>query len=185
MKIKSYFIALITLIAFNGFSQVELGDKVPGFKSTDQFGNEWELKKNLDQNYLVIYFYPVAFTGGCTKQACSYRDRKSDLSDIGAAIVGISGDNSETLKMFAEENHLNFTLLSDADGNISDIFGVPRSEGGTITREIKGNSFELSRQVTIKRWTFILDKKGKLIYRDSEVNAQEDSNKVTEFLNSL
>ena len=182
---KTSLIAILALITLNGFSQVDLGEKVPAFKATDQNGNEWELRKNLKQEYLVIYFYPAAFTGGCTKQACSYRDRKDDLSQLGAAIVGVSGDKAETLGMFAEEHQLNFTLLSDESGSIAEIFGVPKGKGGTITREIKGKSFDLSRTTSIKRWTFILDKKGKLIYRDSEVNAQEDSNKVAELLKSL
>lgn len=62
------------------FSQVDLGDKVPNFTTVDQDGAKWVLKKQLKSaDYLVIYFYPAAFTGGCTKQACSYRDQKGNL----------------------------------------------------------------------------------------------------------
>ena len=182
--------AILTSATFIIFSlavmaQAELGEKVPNFETTDQNGNTWELRKHLNQDYLVVYFYPAAFTGGCTKQACSYRDMSGDLSSLGAAIVGISGDKTETLKMFAAENNLNFTLLSDENGAIADIFGVPKGAGTTITREINGKTYDLSRGASLKRWTFILDKKGKLIYRDSEVNAAEDGQKVAEFLQSL
>jgi peroxiredoxin Q/BCP len=166
-------------------SQVEIGDKIPNFKVPDETGKTWELKKNLSQEYLVVYFYPAAFTGGCTQQACSYRDMSEDLSSLGATIVGVSGDNPSTLKMFKAQNNLNFTLLSDENGDIAGIFGVPTREGTTITREIDGKSFDLSRGATIQRWTFILDKQGKLIYKDAAVNASEDSRKVTEFIQSL
>lgn len=76
-------ILILILIFFTvnfSYSQVKLGEKVPNFTSLDQEGSKWALKKNLkSSNYLVIYFYPAAFTGGCTKQACSYRDRKGNL----------------------------------------------------------------------------------------------------------
>lgn len=167
-------------------AQVELGEKVTGFTAVDQDGSKWVLKKQLKSaDYLVLYFYPAAFTGGCTKQACAYRDQKGELEAVGAQVVGISGDKPETLELFALEHGLNFTLLSDEEGEIASIFDVPYNEGGTINREIKGQSMDLERGATIQRWTFILDKKGTLIYRDTEVNAEQDSNKVVEFLSSL
>ncbi len=175
-------------LLFSGllFSQAELGEKVPNFSATDQDGSKWVLKKHLrDADYLVVYFYPAAFTGGCTKQACAYRDQKGDLEAVGAQVVGISGDKPETLEMFALENGLNFTLLSDEHGEIASLFDVPHNEGGSITREIKGTSLDLVRGSTIQRWTFILDRQGTLIYKDTEVNAEEDSSKVLDFISSL
>ncbi len=168
------------------YSQVSLGEKVPNFSALDQDGTKWNLKKQLkSSDYLVVYFYPAAFTGGCTKQACSYRDQKGDLAKVGAQVVGISGDNPETLELFALEHGLNFTLLSDESGAIATLFDVPQNEGSTISREIKGVAMDLTRGTTIRRWTFILDQKGNLIYKDTEVNAGEDSHKVVEFLDSL
>ncbi len=179
-------IVLITVVFSFAFSQTSLGEKIPNFTASDQDGDKWVLKKHIKSaEYLVVYFYPVAFTGGCTKQACSYRDQKGELAGVGAQVVGVSGDKSETLGLFALEHQLNFTLLADENGEIADLFGVPHGEGGSITREIKGQSFDLERGTTIKRWTFIVDQKGTLIYRDMEVNAEQDSNKVKEFLSSL
>ena len=166
--------------------QIATGEKVPNFNALDQDNLNWVLKKELRKaDYLVIYFYPAAFTGGCTKQACSYRDHKGDLEAVKAQVVGISGDNPVTLGLFALEHHLNFTMLSDESGTIAKIFGVPMGEGGTLNREIKGKSFDLKRGATIQRWTFILDQKGTLIYKDTEVDSANDSNKVLEFLTSL
>ena len=184
-KISSIALILMTLSAL-AFSQTSLGEKIPNFTALDQDGDKWVLKKQIKSaEYLVVYFYPAAFTGGCTKQACSYRDQKGELESVEAQIVGVSGDKPETLGLFALEHQLNFTLLADENGEIANLFGVPQNDGGSITREIKGQSLDLERGTTIQRWTFILDKKGTLIYRDMEVNAAEDSNKVKEFLSSL
>jgi peroxiredoxin Q/BCP len=178
--------ALLILLSGTLSSQVELGQKVPNFTAMDQDGVKWALKKHLKAaDYLVIYFYPAAFTGGCTKQACAYRDHKGELESVGAQVVGISGDKQETLQLFALENGLNFTLLSDQQGEIASLFNVPHKEGGTVTREIKGESVDLERGSTIQRWTFILDNKGTMIYKDTEVNAEVDSNKVLDFISSL
>ena len=185
MKKFTSVLFLLLVISTVIFSQTSLGDKVPSFTALDQDGSKWVLKKHLKSaDYLVVYFYPAAFTGGCTKQACSYRDQKGELAAVGAQVVGVSGDKAETLGLFALEHNLNFTLLSDVSGEIATLFGVPQNEGGSINREIKGQSLDLERGTTIQRWTFILDQKGTLIYRDMEVNAEEDSNKVKEFLSS-
>ena len=184
---KLIFLALIILgISAQNNAQAVLGEKVQNFTSLDQDGEKWALKSNLkESDFLVIYFYPVAFTGGCTAQACSYRDQKGELAEVGASVAGVSGDTPETLKLFALEHSLNFTMLSDESGEIADIFGVPHGEGGTIQREIDGSSHDLTRGTTIQRWTFILNNDGELIYKDTEVDAAGDSGKVLEFLASL
>ena len=179
-------IILFFFISNLSFSQVKLGEKVPNFSTLDQDGSKWVLKKQLKSaEYLVIYFYPAAFTGGCTKQACSYRDQKGELAKVSAQVVGVSGDKPGTLALFALEHQLNFTLLADESGELASLFDVPQNEGGSINREIKGQELALVRGTTIQRWTFILDQKGNLIYKDTEVNAEGDSSKVVEFLSSL
>lgn len=184
---KLLFISLIILgfmVQTNG--QAVLGEKVSNFSTLDQEGKKWTLKSNLKKSeYLVIYFYPVAFTGGCTAQACSYRDQKGELASVGASVAGVSGDSPETLQLFSLEHSLNFTMLSDESGTVASIFDVPYGEGGTISREIKGAALDLTRGTTIQRWTFILDNTGTLIYKDTEVDAANDSGKVLEFLSSL
>lgn len=173
-------------IALQSKGQAVLGEKVPNFNTLDENGEKWVLKSNLKKaDYLVIYFYPAAFTGGCTKQACSYRDQKGELAAVGASVAGVSGDSPETLKLFALEHSLNFPMLSDESGEMAAIFDVPHGDGGTIQREIKGTSLDLTRGTTIQRWTFILDHSGTLIYKDTEVDAAGDSGRVLEFLASL
>jgi len=176
-------LTLISAALATAYAQLDLGEQVPDFSALDQDQSEWKLSDGMQQNdFLVLYFYPAAFTGGCTKQACSYRDQKSDLEALGAGIVGISGDKAETLKLFAQQHNLNFTLLSDHSGELAHMFGVPQGEGGSIMREIQGRSLNLERGSTIQRWTFVVDKQGKLIYKDSEVDAVNDSQKVLDFI---
>jgi peroxiredoxin Q/BCP len=185
---KRFFLISLIIMGWmaNISAQAILGEKVPNFKTTNQDGEKWVLKKTLkESDYLVLYFYPAAFTGGCTKQACSYRDQKGELAKVGATVAGVSGDAPETLQLFAMENSLNFNMLADETGSVASIFGVPQNEGGSITREIKGKELNLTRGTTIQRWTFILDREGTLIYKDAEVDAANDSGKVLEFLSSL
>ncbi|WP_299522947.1 peroxiredoxin [uncultured Lutibacter sp.] len=158
-------------------TELNVEDKVPTFSGLDDTGNEWNSSDVLS-DFLVVYFYPAAMTGGCTAQACAYRDDKVTFDKMGVTIIGVSGDEVANLKHFKESSQLNFPLLSDPIGNIAKIFGVPTKDGGSITREFNGDSFMLTRGVTAARWTFVLDKDRKIIYKNAEVTAAEDSKKV-------
>jgi peroxiredoxin Q/BCP len=162
------------------------GDKVAGFKAIADDGSVWKSKKALKKSNLVVYFYPAAMTGGCTKQACAYRDDQADLAKLNAQVVGVSGDEVKNLELFKMAHNLNFTLLSDPKGEIAGLFGVPfQSERKSIKREIDGQEFDLFRDVTTSRWTFVLDQKGRVIYKSTEVNPEQDSKAVMEVLKNL
>ena len=161
---------------------LNVGDKAPNFTATSVDGSSWSLKNHVGDKNIVVYFYPAAMTGGCTKQACAYRDFGSDLESEDAMVVGISGDNVGGLKIFKNAYDLDFTLLSDSSGEIAQKFGVPTRDGGTIEREIDGKNVELVRGATASRWTFIIDKDGKVVYKNDEVNAQDDPQDVLNFL---
>jgi peroxiredoxin Q/BCP len=161
---------------------LKVGDNVTDFEAIDDQGISWKLSDHLRVNYLIIYFYPAAFTDGCTTQACSYRDINKELAMMNASVVGISGDEVKNLAMFKKENNLNFTMLSDKNGEVAKIFGVNVKEGGTTDKEIGGQKLQLTRGITTSRWTFIIDGNGKLIYRDNNVNAATDSQTVLEFI---
>lgn len=184
MKKLISIIALLTLtisVMAQNANELKIGDKVSEFSGLDDNGNIWN-SSSVKTDFLVVYFYPAAMTGGCTAQACAYRDDKATFDKIGATIVGISGDEVKNLKYFKEADQLNFPLISDSDGAISKTFGVPTKEGGSITREINGENFLLARGVTSSRWTFVLDKNRKVLYKNMEVNAAEDAKKVLEVI---
>jgi peroxiredoxin Q/BCP len=173
--------ASIALFAAVG-GALQVGDSAPSFVANDQDGNLWKSEDHLGKGYLVVYFYPAAMTGGCTKQACSYRDQKSGFDNMRVEVVGVSGDPVKNLKYFQEAHQLNFTLLSDVSGEIATKFGVPIGQGGVITRSIDGQEKELARMVTASRWTFVVDPQGKVVYKDADVDAAADSQKVIDFV---
>jgi peroxiredoxin Q/BCP len=183
---KTLFVVLFTMFSVNVFSQnpstISVGDKAPEFKTLADDGSMWNVKDYLGKKNIVVYFYPAAMTGGCTKQACAYRDMKTEIESADAVVVGVSGDNVEGLQLFKKAENLNFTLLSDEKGEIAAKFGVPIRDGGTITREVDGENYELVRGVTTQRWTFIIDKKGKIAYKDEQVNVEKDTEQVLEFI---
>ncbi|MEX0928469.1 MAG: peroxiredoxin [Balneolales bacterium] len=168
----------IPAIAFGQDEGPGVGDQAPEFEARSDDGNMWSSKDVVGESLLVVYFYPAAMTGGCTAQACSFRDDRTKLTEMGAEVIGISGDNVNSLQIFRRANNLNFPLLSDPDGSIARSFGVPLRDGGTITREIDGQEVELTREVSTSRWTFIIDREGKIVYKDTDVNASGDSQTV-------
>jgi peroxiredoxin Q/BCP len=185
MKQTLILLVFALILAFNAHSQeLNVGDKAPNFISQSDNGSDWNVDKYLGKKFIVVYFYPAAMTGGCTKQACAYRDFKKEISSADAVIVGVSGDNVEGLKVFKKAYGLNFTLLSDESGEIATKFGVPMRDGGTITKEVNGKSYDLTRGTTASRWTFIIDKSGKIAYKNTSVDATKDTEQVLEFIKS-
>lgn len=180
---KTIFLFFVTiLLAFNTLAQVAVGDKAPVFTAKTDEGSTWKLADYIGKKNVVVYFYPAAMTGGCTKQACAYRDAQPAIETANAVVVGVSGDNPEGLKLFKKAENLNFMLLSDEKGEIAKSLGVPIKDGGTITREIDGKSFDLTRGATASRWTFIIDKKGNIVYKNEQVDAAKDAEAVLAFL---
>jgi len=184
MKLVYLFIFLIAF-SLPSFGQETTnpvkGDKIGDFSAINDTGKLWN-SSEVKSPFLVVYFYPAAMTSGCTKQACAYRDDKSKLEKMGVTVIGVSGDKVENLKHFKESYHLNFTLLSDTEGKLAHKFGVPTSRGGSITKAFNGNNFLLTRGITASRWTFVLDKKRKIIYKNSEVNAADDSKNIIKII---
>ncbi|NOR74951.1 MAG: redoxin domain-containing protein [Draconibacterium sp.] len=186
MKSLIIFSLLFIGLSTNLFSQenqmLKVGDKAPEFKTLTDDGSTWDIKDYLGKKYIIVYFYPAAMTGGCTKQACAYRDFKTNIKSANAVVVGVSGDNVDGLKLFKKTHDLNFTLLSDASGEIAKKFGVPTRDGGTITREVEGESYDLVRGTTASRWTFVIDEKGKVVYKNDTVSAANDTEEVLNFI---
>ena len=96
-----------------------VGQEVPTFNANDQNGHLWQSESQAAPGkYRVFYFYPAAMTGGCTRQACNYRDRLLDIKESHVEILGISADPVTNLKIFRDAYDLNFTLLSDINSLI-------------------------------------------------------------------
>jgi thioredoxin-dependent peroxiredoxin len=167
-------------------NDLKVGDPAPTFAATDDQGHEWKSADHVGKKILVVYFYPADMTGGCTKQACGFRDDMKALGGKGVEVVGVSGDSVQNHQFFKKYHHLNFTLLADEHGDVAKKFGVPVKAGGEFkTKDAEGNPAVLKRGVTIARWTFVIDKNGKIAYKDPKVNAAEDSKKIQEVVDKL
>jgi thioredoxin-dependent peroxiredoxin len=115
--------------------------------------------------------------------AQAFRDAMHKLTDKGVEVVGISGDSVATHEMFKEVQKLNFTLLSDENGDIAKKFGVPFGKGAKVTAKgPKGEPIESERAGTAARWTFIIGKDGKIAYKNVKVMPADDAKKILEFL---
>lgn len=102
-------------------------DVAPDFELPDQHGELRRLSTMLQNGPVALFFYPVASSGGCTKEMCSVRDRSAEFEAVGAQRVGISRDPVAAQLRFAEANGLDFPLLSDSDGAVCAAYGVDRS----------------------------------------------------------
>jgi peroxiredoxin Q/BCP len=166
-------------------TDLKVGDKAPVFTSTDDQGKEWKSTDHVGKKVVVVYFYPADLTGGCTKQACGFRDDAKKLADKGIEVIGVSGDSVKNHQLFKKVHKLNFTLLADEDGAVAKKFGVPLTAGGTFKFKGDGGEIELKRGVTAKRWTFVIDKDGKIAHKNTDVKAAEDSKQILEKLEKL
>jgi thioredoxin-dependent peroxiredoxin len=172
----------------------EVGSLAPSFDGTADDGKPWKSSDFVGKKIVVVYFYPADMTGGCTKQACGFRDDMKVLTDGGVEVIGISGDSVKNHQFFKEYHKLNFTLLADEKGEIAKKFGVtvgkggvaqPKDKDGNFLKDKDGNPVELKTDVRAARWTFIIGKDGKIAYKDDKVNAEKDSKKILEAIEKL
>jgi peroxiredoxin Q/BCP len=98
------------------------GAAAPDFESTLDDGTPFRLSDALKTSPVVLYFYPKDFTGGCTKQACSFRDRFADITEAGALLLGVSGDSEESHARFRDRYELPFRLIADPEKRIIEAY---------------------------------------------------------------
>ena len=120
--------------------RLDTGDIAPTVTLTGADGAQVSLD-DLRGSRAVVYFYPKAFTPGCTTEACDFRDNEASFAERGYRVVGISADSPERLGEFAKEHDLPFTLLSDPESRTARAWGAwgrrdaddPASEGPVRT----------------------------------------------------
>lgn len=145
------------------------GDPAPGFELPDQNGELHSLEDYRDQ-WVALYFYPKDDTPGCTTEACEFRDDIFKYRRMGAQIVGISLDDSESHREFADKYGLPFPLLADTEGETADAYGVKsRFLGMTMA----------------KRQTFLIDPHGNIAKHYEDVDPDTHSNELLADLSEL
>lgn len=125
---------------------VDIGDEVPDFELPDQNGTPRRLSTMIADGPIALFFYPAALTGGCTREACHFRDLAAEYREAGVQRVGISMDAVEKQKKFADVHSFDYPLLADTDGTVADIFGVRRGKLGTkLGAPVKRRTFAIGR----------------------------------------
>jgi thioredoxin-dependent peroxiredoxin len=127
---------------------LESGKKAPDFTLAADDGTKVKLS-SLRGSPVVLYFYPKDDTPGCTKEACSFRDRKQELAELGVKVLGVSPDNVASHEKFRDKFSLNFPLLADPDLQVAEKYGA---WGEKILYGKKS--------MGIRRSTFLIDSKG-------------------------
>ncbi|MFX1319620.1 MAG: peroxiredoxin [Promethearchaeota archaeon] len=132
-------------------SMPEVGQVAPNFVGITDDDSKLELN-SLKGNIVVLYFYPKAYTPGCTKEACSFRDNMIRLTGMGVKVVGVSTDSVKRQAGFKVKHELSFPLIADADKKIVELYGVKGIAG------------------IAKRVTFLLDREGVIQFIWPKVN---------------
>jgi peroxiredoxin Q/BCP len=162
---------------------LKVGDKAPAFEARTDADATWSSTDRVGKKWVVVYFYPGDFTPGCTAQANAFRDAMHKLTDRGVEVVGVSGDSVPTHALFKAAQKLNFTLLADEDGSVARRFGVPVGPGGKArAKNAEGKAIDVTRKATAARWTFVIGKDGKIVYKNTRVIPSQDARAITEFI---
>jgi len=167
MKVTRLLTLLAAMSFFSLFASAEplkVGDDAPVVSAVTDTGTTLDLGEVYKNNaYTVVWFYPKALTGGCTKQGCSLRDASAELTKHGATVIGVSLDSVEKQKEFKAVNHFPFPLLADTDKKVTKAFGQ-------------------SATLFASRECYVI-KGGKIVYKDTGVTDQQAAN-VLAFLAS-
>lgn len=142
---------------------VQVPYDAPDFTLPDEAGANHSLK-DFAGEWLILYFYPKDDTPGCTTEACSLRDARDDLMELGAHVVGVSKDDASAHEKFKAKHSLNFTLLSDPEGKTIEDYGAwgPKMFG----------------KVGILRKTFVINPTGQVVKVYGRVTPQGHGDQV-------
>jgi peroxiredoxin Q/BCP len=164
---------LVALALASGWAHAEapeVGASAPEFRLQDQNG-DWHELKDYRGKWVALYFYPKDNTPGCTTQACGFRDNIFAFRKADAVILGISVDDVESHKKFAEEHSLPFTILADSDKATAKQYGVLKKFFGVME--------------AARRDTFLIDPNGTIVKHYREVNPEGHSEIVLADIEAL
>lgn len=161
----------VTVTAAGAFTAAPaVGTAAPDFSLTTNEGNTANLK-DFRGKWVVLYFYPKDFTGGCTLEAHNFQADLAKYEAINAVILGVSVQDAESHKSFCAKEGLSFKLLADTDTKVSDAYGSLKDYGGGTMLSLRN--------------TFIIDPKGKIAKVFEKVSPAGHSAEVLTALASL
>jgi glutaredoxin-dependent peroxiredoxin len=153
---------------------VDVGAKAPDFTLPNQDRAQVTLSEELKKGAVVLAFFPAAFSGVCTTEMCTFRDQASELNKVNATVFGISVDTFFAQKAWADQQKLNFPLLSDFNKEVIRKYGVV-------------NPDMIGLKDISKRAVFVIDKTGVVRHREvlDDARNEPDYGKVRQALASL
>ena len=149
---------------------MEIGNLAPDFTLMGSDGKEHKLSDYRGKK-VILYFYPKDNTPGCTTEACDFRDNINEINNLNAIVIGISKDNLNSHNKFIEKFNLPFTLLSDEEKVVCELYDV-----------IKEKNMYGKKVLGIERSTFIINEEGILIKEFRKVKVKGH---IEEVLNEL
>ncbi|MBL8258973.1 MAG: peroxiredoxin [Candidatus Competibacteraceae bacterium] len=152
--------------------KLKIGDPAPMFVATTTDGGRVSLSDYFGTK-LVLYFYPMDDTPGCTKQACSLRDHYREIRGRGADVLGVSTQDAESHQRFTEKYQINFPLVADTDSAVAHAYGAI---GGGLIGAAK-SLFGVANRVT-----FIIDESGRIAHIIEAPDCANHADEVLKFL---
>lgn len=147
--------------------KLETGAAAPDFEAETYGGEKVRLSDFYGEGTVALYFYPRDNTPGCTKEACSLRDGREELSALGVRVVGVSTDGVKSHENFRDKHSLNFPLVSDREKKIVELYGVKSKFGSA------------------RRVTFLIDGQGRIRHVWNKVKTSAHAEEIAEKVREL
>jgi thioredoxin-dependent peroxiredoxin len=155
----------LTMALFSSAEPLKVGDPAPVVSGITETGAPLNFADAYKSSpYTLVFFYPKAFTPGCTAQSCSLRDGYEQLAKLGVTVIGVSTDSVETQKKFKDEYRLPYTLIADTDKAVLKAFGQ-------------------SALVFASRQAYLI-KEGQIVYADTKGSTKQQSADILKFLSA-
>ena len=146
---------------------LEIGSHAPDFEAETYGAEKIRLSDFYSKGTVALYFYPRDNTSGCTKEACSLRDAEEELASLGVQVLGVSTDGVKSHENFRDKLSLNFPLLSDKSREIVDLYGAR------------------SKSDSARRFTFLIEKGGRIAHIWKKVKTSAHAEEITEKVREL
>lgn len=166
-RIINILMAIAAATVFSMAAPLKVGDEAPNFEMKGSDGKSYKLSDFKGKQAVVIAWYPKAFTGGCTKECKALTEQGAEIRKYDVAYFTASVDEPEKNKEFAESLKLDYPILSDPSKEAAKAFGVLNERG------------------MANRWTYYIDKNGKIAAVDQKVNTDNHGKDIAAKLKEL
>ena len=160
-------VALLAAAPARADDPPKVGDAAPDFNLMGSDGKMYKLSDFAGKKPVVVAWFPKAFTGGCTAECKSFREKGDTLKALNVAYFTASVDDAETNAKFAKSLDLDYPILADPDKSVAKAYGV------------------LGPRDFAQRWTFYIDKDGKIAGIDKKINTADAGTDVAAKLKEL